>query len=390
MKFNFKKAVRTFIAGVAVFTQITATTPIFAEKNPVKIGANYELSGDTASYGKQMLEGLELAVEQVNNQGGVLGGRKLEIVSYDNKSDVTEAVSVAQRLASSGVVGVVGPALTAPAEAQIPILTKAKVPNVLPAATGDDLTLDKDGKALEYVFRVCFKNAYQGQAGASFAVNNLKAKKAVILVDQGSDYSRGLADNFIKEFEKDGGKVVSEQSFTSGDQDFSSILTTAMGQDFDVLYIPSYYTEAGMIIKQAREMGIEQPIVGPDGFSSEVLTELAGVENVNNIYFTDHFSVEDDTPKVKEFMTQFEEKFDKQGGTWNALGYDAAMLIVDAIERSGSDNPEKVTKAIAETKAFDGVTGTFAIDKEHNPVKPAVVIEMQEGKVKNVHTVKVD
>lgn len=386
---DIKKIGKKMIASLAIASTLLSATTAFAQ-DTVKIGANYELSGAAASYGQQMLEGLELAVDKVNEQGGVLDGQTLEIVSYDNKSDVTESASVAQRLVSDGVVGVVGPATSGNTQAQIPIFTEANIPMVSPSATDDGITLDTAGNVLEYFFRVCFNNSYQGSAGAAFAADNLSAQSAVVFVDQSSDYSRGLADNFIAEFENRGGSIVLEDSFTAGDTDFSAILTSAVSQDFDVIYIPAYYTEAGLIIKQAREMGIDQAIIGPDGFSSDVLVELAGAENANDVYFTDHFSDASDEEAVQSFLTEFEEKFGKEGGTWNALGYDAALLIIDAIERSGSTDPEVIAKTIASTDAFEGVTGTFAIDENHNPVKPAVMIELQNGEIASAENISAE
>lgn len=389
MNIKIKQIGKHIITGVTIASALLSPV-LTSAQDTVKIGANYELSGDAASYGTQMLEGLELAVEEVNANGGVLDGQEIEIVSYDNQSDVTESASVAQRLVAEGVVGVVGPATTGNTEAQLPIFTEANIPMVSPSATDDNITFDSAGDVLEYFFRVCFNNSYQGSAGAAFAAEDLSATNALVFVDQSSDYSRGLADNFNAEFESRGGTIVNEDSFTAGDTDFSAILTTAMTQDFDVIYIPAYYTEAGLIIKQAREMGIEQPIIGPDGFSSEVLLDLAGVENANDIYYTDHFSNESEEESVQNFLSAFEEKYGKEGGTWNALGYDAAMLIIDAIERSGSTDPQAITDAIAETTEFAGVTGTFAIDEDHNPVKPAVMIELQEGEIVSAENVSAE
>lgn len=389
MNIKIKQIGKHIITGVTIASALLSPV-LTSAQDTVKIGANYELSGDAASYGTQMLEGLELAVEEVNANGGVLDGQEIEIVSYDNQSDVTESASVAQRLVAEGVVGVVGPATTGNTEAQLPIFTEANIPMVSPSATDDNITFDSAGDVLEYFFRVCFNNSYQGSAGAAFAAEDLSATNALVFVDQSSDYSRGLADNFNAEFESRGGTIVNEDSFTAGDTDFSAILTTAMTQDFDVIYIPAYYTEAGLIIKQAREMGIEQPIIGPDGFSSEVLLDLAGVENANDIYYTDHFSNESEEESVQNFLSAFEERYGKEGGTWNALGYDAAMLIIDAIERSGSTDPQAITDAIAETTEFAGVTGTFAIDEDHNPVKPAVMIELQEGEIVSAENVSAE
>lgn len=389
MDIKIKQIGKHIITGITIASALLSPV-LTSAQDTVKIGANYELSGDAASYGTQMLEGLELAVEEVNANGGVLDGQEIEIVSYDNQSNVTESASVAQRLVAEGVVGVVGPATTGNTEAQLPIFTEANIPMVSPSATDDDITFDSAGDVLEYFFRVCFNNSYQGSAGATFAAEDLSATNAIVFVDQSSDYSRGLADNFNSEFESRGGTIVNEDSFTAGDTDFSAILTTALTQDFDVIYIPAYYTEAGLIIKQAREMGIEQPIIGPDGFSSEVLLDLAGVENANDIYYTDHFSNESEEESVQNFLSAFEEKYGKEGGTWNALGYDAAMLIIDAIERSGSTDPQAITDAIAETTEFAGVTGTFAIDEDHNPVKPAVMIELQEGEIVSAENVSAE
>ena len=389
MDIKIKQIGKHIITGITIASALLSPV-LTSAQDTVKIGANYELSGDAASYGTQMLEGLELAVEEVNANGGVLDGQEIEIVSYDNQSDVTESASVAQRLVAEGVVGVVGPATTGNTEAQLPIFTEANIPMVSPSATDDNITFDSAGDVLEYFFRVCFNNSYQGSAGAAFAAEDLSATNALVFVDQSSDYSRGLADNFNAEFESRGGTIVNEDSFTAGDTDFSAILTTAMTLDFDVIYIPAYYTEAGLIIKQAREMGIEQPIIGPDGFSSEVLLDLAGTENANDIYYTDHFSNESEEESVQDFLTAFEEKYGKEGGTWNALGYDAAMLIIDAIERSGSTDPQAITDAIADTTEFTGVTGTFAIDENHNPVKPAVMIELQEGEIVSAENVSAE
>lgn len=386
---NIYKIGKKIMAGITLASTLLSVPTAFAQDS-IKIGANYELSGAAASYGTQMLEGLELAIEEVNANGGVLDGQTIEIVSFDNQSDVTESASVAQRLVSEGVVATVGPATTGNTQAQIPIFTEAGIPMVSPSATDDNITFDSAGDVLEYFFRVCFNNSYQGSAGAAFAAENLGVTKAIVFIDQSSDYSQGLADNFINEFESRGGEIVHQDSFQAGDTDFSAILSTALTLEYDVIYIPAYYTEAGLIIKQAREIGIAQPIIGPDGFSSEVLLELAGAENANDIYYTDHFSNESQEPAVQEFLANFEEKFGTEGGTWNALGYDAAMLIVDAIERSGSTDPQAITDAIASTEAFEGVTGTFAIDENHNPVKPAVMIEMQGGEIVSAENVSAE
>lgn len=380
---------KSFVMGIAVVMALLChVTPTFAQET-IKIGANYELSGSAASYGQQMLEGLQMAVDEVNRAGGLLDGQQVEIVSFDNKSEVTEAASVAQRLVSEEVVGVVGPSLTSTTQAQIPILQETGIPSVSPSATDDNIVFDEGGNVLEYFYRVCFSNSYQGRIGAAFVANQLKATKAVVLTDQAADYSQGLADEFKAEFVDHGGAIVFESAFQSGDTDFSALLTSLIGQDFDVIYLPAYYNEAGLLIKQARELGITQPIMGPDGFSSPVLAELAG-NTATDIYFTDHFSQASESERVQSFLKVYQDTFGKEAGTWQALGYDAAMLIFDAIQRANSTDTEAINQALADTQSFEGVTGKFSIDENHNPVKPAVVIEMQDGEIVGAQEVGLD
>src|SRR5699024_10529438 len=186
------------------------------------------------------------------------------------------------------------------------------------------------------------------------------------------------------------GTIVTQESYTSGDTDFSAVLTSLLVQEYDVLYVPGYYTEGGLIIQQARQMGITQPILAGDGFASPTLIELAGAENVNDVYFTNHFSSESEEPVVVEFMAAYEEKFGSEPDAFAALGYDAAKLLIDAVERAGSTDPEAVKDAIAATTEFAGVTGTFAIDENHNPVKPATMITLQNGEITNAELVSAE
>lgn len=385
---KLKRIGLTFLASVSIVSSLASAT--VSAQDTVKIGANYELSGGAASYGQAMANGLELAVEQVNANGGVIDGQQLEIVLFDSQSELTESASVATRLVGEGVVGIVGPATTGQANAQTPIIEEAGIPVILPAATGDGITLDDSGSVLEYLFRVCFEDSYQGAAAAAYATENLGAKTAAVLTDQALDYSQGLTDSFVAQFEENGGTIVTQESYTSGDTDFSAVLTSLLVQEYDVLYVPGYYTEGGLIIQQARQMGITQPILAGDGFASPTLIELAGAENVNDVYFTNHFSSESEEPVVVEFMAAYEEKFGSEPDAFAALGYDAAKLLIDAVERAGSTDPEAVKDAIAATTEFAGVTGTFAIDENHNPVKPATMITLQNGEIVNAELVSAE
>lgn len=345
------------------------------ESDTIKLGGNFELSGGASAYGTLMDQGIKMAVAEQNAADGLLG-KEIEYVSYDNKSEPSESTSVATRLATEdNVVAILGPATTGAANAQSPAVTRAKVPAILPAATGDSVTMDGDS-VLEYVFRVCFQDSFQGKALAEFAQTDLQATKAVILVDNSTDYAIGLSDAFKETFE---GEIVAEENFTAGDTDFKAILTNIAKMDYDVIFLPGYYEEGGLIIKQAREMGITQPILGPDGFANSTLVELAGADNVDNVFYASHFTPNSEDPKVQEFLAAFEAEYGKPADSFAALAYDAAQLVFDAIQTADSTDPQAITDALAATEDFEGVTGTFSFDENHNPIKSAFVIELQDG-----------
>ena len=349
--------------------------------NTVKLGGNFELTGNVAAYGSAMDNAVKLAVEQK----GKLLDKELKYVSYDNKSEKTEVASVAKKLASEKVVGVVGPATTGDAQVSIPIMEQAKIPAVFPATTGDGITL-KDAKnpesVYDYIFRVCFSDNYQGVVGAGFVSQKFPNAKVAILQDSASDYSKGLSEAFEKTYTdaKIGGQIVAKETYQSKDTDFQAVLTSLKSKSFDVLYIPGYYEEVGLIIKQARELGITQPIVGGDGLSSEKLVELAGSKaNLTNVFYTAHFSAKSTDADVQEFIKAYKEKYGTTPDSFSALAYDAAQLLMKAIEKAGSTDAQAIKKALAESADFDGVTGTFTMGKDHTPLKSAVVIEFQNG-----------
>ena len=349
--------------------------------NTVKLGGNFELTGNVAAYGSAMDNAVKLAVEQK----GKLLDKELKYVSYDNKSEKTEVASVAKKLVSEKVVGVVGPATTGDAQVSIPIMEQAKIPAVFPATTGDGITL-KDAKnpesVYDYIFRVCFSDNYQGVVGAGFVSQKFPNAKVAVLQDSASDYSKGLSEAFEKTYTdaKIGGQIVAKETYQSKDTDFQAVLTSLKSKSFDVLYIPGYYEEVGLIIKQARELGITQPIVGGDGLSSEKLVELAGNKaNLTNVFYTAHFSAKSTDADVQAFIKAYKEKYNTTPDSFSALAYDAAQLLMKAIEKAGSTDAQAIKKALAESTDFDGVTGTFTMGKDHTPVKSTVVIEFQNG-----------
>lgn len=384
---KLRKLALSLLTGLAVGSSLLGAGQVSAQ-DTVKIGGNFELTGDAAAYGTPMSEAAKLAVKEVNENGGVLGG-EVEYVEYDNTSDLTEAASVAQRLASEDVVGIVGPATTGDSNAQIPVIQEAAVPAILPAATGNGMTLDDNGDVFEYLFRVAFEDAFQGRAAATYVTETLGAQTAALFVDQSTDYATGLEQAFTEEFESLGGQVVTTESFQSGDTDFTASLTSLLSQEFDVLYVPGYYTEVGLLIKQARELGITQPIVGGDGLGNQTLVDLAGASNVNDVYYTAHYSPLSEDEDLQAFLTKFEEEYGKQADQFAVLSYDATMLLLDAIERAGSADRQAVTDALAATETFKGLTGTFSIDEDHNPVKEVLMLQLTNGEVENVEAVNV-
>lgn len=349
-----------------------------AESDTIKIGLNYELSGGVATYGQSSVDGIKLAIEEINAAGGVLG-KQVELVEVDNKSDAAEVVSVATKLMSQdGVVAVIGPATSGNYKAEEPIATQYGIPVLSGSATADDVTVGKDG-VKDYVFRLCFSDSFQGTAMATYAKDKLAATKAVIVKDSSSDYAAGLAENFRATFEKNGGEIVAEEAYAQNDKDFNAILTKIKKESYDVIFLPGYYQEAGLIIKQARDLGITAPVLGADGFDSPKLTDLAGTAALNDVYYSNHYSSLDEDPAVTAFIEAFKTKFDRDPDAFNALGYDCGKFIVDAITRAGEANPEKIKEALAATEDFAGVTGSFSMDENHNPVKSIVVIKLTDG-----------
>ncbi len=352
--------------------------PASTNTDEILVGVNYELSGDVATYGQSSVEGIELAIEEINKAGGV-DGKQIKLVKYDNKSEPAEATTLATKLMTQDkVLAVMGPATSGSFKATIPVAIQNKIPVVSGSATADDVTVDASG-VKEYAFRICFNDSYQGTAMAQYALNNLLRKKAVVIMDSSSDYGKGLAENFIKTFEAGGGTIVAKEAYVAKDTDFNAILTAIKGEDFDVIFIPGYYNEAGLIIGQARALGIDVPILGADGFDSPTLLDLAGAEALNDVFFSNHYSSLDQDPVVVEFIKNFKEKYNKEPDAFNALGYDLAKFVVDGIKRAENLDGESVKNALASTTNFVGVTGSFSVDENHNPVKSIVVIGLKDG-----------
>lgn len=380
-----KKKMSLLAAGVLVLSLLAgcASTPASSSgkgsSDTIKVGLNYELSGGVATYGQGLTEGVELAIEEINKNGGVLG-KQIDPVKVDNTSKDTEAANVSTRLATRDkVVVLLGPATSGNTKAASPAAMQNKVPLISASATADDVTVDDKGNVRDFIFKTCFNDSFQGVMMAEFAFGDLSGKTAAILGDVTSDYAKGLSKNFKETFEKLGGKVLVEEGYQAKDTDFKAVLTNIKGQNPDVLFVPGYYEEVGLIVRQARELGLNVPVLGGDGYESPKLAEIAGNEALNDVYYSSHYSPMDDSPEVTKFKEAFKAKYGKDPDAFNALGYDLGYFMADALERAGEANSLKVRDALAATKDFKGVTGTLAIDEKHNPVKSVTIIEMKNG-----------
>jgi branched-chain amino acid transport system substrate-binding protein len=385
---KLKKFVSVFAASALAVGLLAGCTGEKAEEgskggskdgDTIKIGVNLELSGAVASYGTSELSGIELAVEEINAEGGI-DGKEIELVKVDNKSDPAEATSAAIRLTTQDkVVAIIGAATSGATVAQAQIANDNETPLITPSGTSPTVTVREDGGVNEFVFRTSFIDPFQGTVAANFAANDLNVKNAAILSDNSSDYSKGLAASFKKDFEAAGGKVISEESYVAKDSDFRSTLTRIKAANPEFILIPGYYEEVGLIVKQAREMGITAPLMGADGWDSPTLLKLAGAEALNNTFTTNHYSSEDPDGIIQNFNKKFNDKYSKSPDAFNALGYDTVYLLADAIKRAGGPDSVKIKEALAETKELELVTGLYSVDENHHPIKSATILEYKDG-----------
>ncbi|MFE4425964.1 ABC transporter substrate-binding protein [Peribacillus butanolivorans] len=345
----------------------------------IKIGVNLELSGGVASYGQSIAEGLELATAEINKEG--IDGKKIKLIKVDNKSEASEATSGAIKLTSQDqVTAIVGAATSTNTIAQVQIAQDNKVPVISPSGTSPEITY-KDDKLNDFIFRTSFIDPFQGTVAANFATSEVKAKSAAIYIDSASDYSKGLAAAFKEQFIANGGKIVREEAYIAKDTDFRSTLTRLKSAKPDFIFLPGYYEEAGLIVKQARETGLDVPFMGGDGWDSPKLVEIAGAKALNNTFITNHYSSGDPDEKIQNFVSAFKAKYkDKSPDAFNALGYDTGYYLADAIKRAGSTDSEKIKDALEKTKDLELVTGTFTLDEKHNPIKSATILEFKDGK----------
>lgn len=378
MKKFFKPACQ--LLGVVLAASLIAGCGGGDSKN-IKIGGVFEMSGNTAAYGTAASNGMKLAFKEINAKGGVLG-KQLEAVYADNKGEPSESANATTKVITQDKVpAIIGFTTSSNGIAGATVAEASKIPMLQVTTTNPKVTVDeKTGKVRDNVFRVCFIDPFQGTVAANFATKTLKVTKVATLVDNSSDYSKGLTQFFVEAFTKAGGTIVSQEAYLQKDQDFKAILTKIKAANPEMIYVPGYYDEVGKIIKQARELGITAPFVGGDGWDSPKLFDIAGAAALNNTFFTNHYSPEDKDPRVTAFVEAYKKEYGVVPEANAALAYDAAYLMADAIKRAGSAEPSKIREALAATKGFAGVTGTATLNATHDAVKNAVIIELKDGK----------
>ncbi|MGH9966229.1 MAG: ABC transporter substrate-binding protein [Pyrinomonadaceae bacterium] len=345
------------------------------DRSAIKIGYFGDLSGPTFNFGQSAKNGVLMAAEEINQAGGI-DGRMIDIVFEDDQGSPERAATLVNKLIGQDkVVALIAGGASGNSLAAGPIAQSAKVPMISPSSTNPAVTQIGD-----YIFRACFIDAFQGEVMAKFAANTLKAKKAAILLDYNSPYSRGLTEFFELSFTKLGGQVVNKQSYTQGDADYKGQLSSIKSAEPDVIYVPGYYGDIAQIAKQARQIGIDQALLGGDGWDAPELWSLGG-DSLNGSYISNHYSVEDPAPATQEFVHDFRRHYGNlTPDAHAALAYDAMRFLVEAIQKAGTTEGAKVRDALAATKNFGGVTGIISMDSQRNAVKPATILKLEDGK----------
>ena len=347
----------------------------------IVVGEFGSLTGTTATFGISTKNGIDMAIDEVNKAGGVLG-KKVRVIVEDDQGKPEEAQTVVTKLITKDqVIAVLGEVASSRTMAAAPVAQQSGIPMISPSSTNPKVTEIGD-----YIFRVCFIDPFQGLVMAKFAANTLKVKNVAILRDIKNDYSVGLADVFIENFKKMGGNIVSNESYSEGDTDFSAQLTSIKSKNPQAVFLPGYYTEVGLVVRQAKKLGLTVPFMGGDGWDSPKLIEIGG-EALNGSYYSNHFSVADPNPIIQKFVSDYKARYEATPDALAGLGFDAANILFDAIKRTNSTDGAKIRDAIAATKDYPGVTGRITLDKDRNAVKPAVVLQVKDGKLEYVETI---
>lgn len=354
-------------------TDSQKTTNADTSSSSIKIGEVGSMTGSEATFGTSTHKGIQLALNKINNAGGI-NGKKIELITVDNQSKAEEtALATSKLITQDKVTAILGEVASSRSLVMAPIAQQNKTPMISPSSTNPKVT-----EVGDYIFRVCFIDPFQGEVMARFATENLKFKKVAVLKDVKSDYSMGLAQFFTETFKKAGGEIVLEQSYASGDLDFKSQLTALKAKNPEAIFVPGYYTEVGLISRQARELGIKAPLMGGDGWDSPKLTEIGG-KNIEGSYYSNHYSPDDKSPRVQDFVKEFKTAYNEVPDGLAAMGFDAMMVLGEALKKVPDLDKAKLKDAIAATKEYPAVTGVISFNAQRNPIKPAVVLKV-EGK----------
>jgi branched-chain amino acid transport system substrate-binding protein len=374
---KLRPSIATFAVVLVLAVSLASALPgsrQSAAPEPIRVGVFLDLSGQTSVFGVSLRDGVQLAADQLNSAGGV-GGRQIALFFRDDEGQPDKAATVVGGLINEEkVVAIIGEVASSNSLAAAPRAQDAGVPMIAPAATNPRVTQYGD-----YIFRVCFTDPFQGEFLAKFAAHTLKAHRAAILMDSGSDYSRSMTEVFTRRFRALGGIITSRQTYSQVDTDFAAQLVAIRASKPDVIFVPGYYGQAGVIAKQAKQLRMRQPLLGGDGWDAPQLWDLGGAA-LNGSYMTGHYALEDPAPANREFIAEYRKKYGRDPDAIAALGYDAMGLLADAVRRAGTTEGAKLRGALARTRDYAGVTGTININAARDAVKPAFVFKLQDGK----------
>ncbi len=361
------KIIFTCIISIScLFSTISAQT-----NEPIRVGVFVDLTGQTASFGISTFSGIKIAVDEINENGGI-EGRKIEIILEDNQGLPENTKVAVQKLISEKKVHVlIGEVLSTNSLAAAPIAQAAKIPMITPSSTNEKVT-----KVGDYIFRACFIDSFQGEAMAKFAFETLKFKRIAVLTDFNSDYSKGLSETFATTFNRLGGKIVSQKTYFQGDEDYFQQLNAIKKVNPDAIYISGYYNSVGVLAKQAREMKIKAVFLGGDGWDAPDIWQFAG-NALDNSFITNHFSINSPSEKAQKFAASYKKLFGLDADAFASLAYDSVLMIADSVKRANSTEPEKLRNALSTIKDLDGVTGKITINNSRNVDKSAVILRLK-------------
>ena len=368
------KKINMFVVGAMMLIGGCGKSGEVAKPETIKIGGMAPLTGALAIYGVTTTNGAELAVKEINENGGILG-KKIEYIMLDTKGDSTEAVMAYNKLVDEKVAGIIGEITSKPTLAVAEVAVQDNMPLITPTGTQVDIT-----EAGPNVFRVCFTNPYQGKVLAITSKERLGADTVAVMLNNSSDYSDGITKAFIEESEKLGMKVMGVEGYSDGDKDFRPQLTKLAAMNPDVVLIPEYYEQAALIATQAREVGVKSIFVGSDGWDGiDKTLDKSSYSAIENSYFTNHFSMEDQSEKIQNFLKDYREIYKEDPSAFSALGYDAIYMMKSAIEKAGTTDKQKIVDALKGIE-YDGVTGYLTFDDHNNPIKAVTVLKIENGK----------